>query len=339
MLRVCIGLSLLSCILGAEVRGPSEGRIQDTDLAVPGEDRDDKFLSVFQIIKFNNDMCNATDGKMGVCYTAAECSAGAGVASGSCASSFGVCCVFTAKTCGATLNKKVTYIESPNYPAVAPAGMCMFNVAKCDAGVCQYKIEFEDVILSNPAMGECTNDTLAITNLDPVSTAVVPNPLCGTLTGSEIYTSVNSTSLDPKFTFNHVSGIAKWRMKVTQIACTETDKLAPPGCLTYNTGTSGTIMSFNNQGGAGELINNQLFSHCIKYQNGFCDVALSSGDFMMGADDSITFGGNTQTGPTFGTAGSLLWNFTGPYVIPVQSGSLNTAMDSGYSISYLLLPC
>ena len=42
MLRVCIGLSLLSCILGAEVRGPSEGRIQDTDLAVPGEDRDDK---------------------------------------------------------------------------------------------------------------------------------------------------------------------------------------------------------------------------------------------------------------------------------------------------------
>ena len=27
---------------------------------------------------------------------------------------------------------------------------------------------------------------------------------------------------------------------------------------------------------------------------------------MMGADDSITFGGNTQTGPVFGTAGSLL---------------------------------
>ena len=45
----------------------------------------------------------------------------------------------TAKTCGATLNKQVTYIESPNYPALAPAGMCMFNVAKCDSGVCQYK--------------------------------------------------------------------------------------------------------------------------------------------------------------------------------------------------------
>ena len=38
-------------------------------------------------------MCNATDGNMGVCYTEAECSAGGGVATGSCASAFGVCCV------------------------------------------------------------------------------------------------------------------------------------------------------------------------------------------------------------------------------------------------------
>ena len=42
MLRVCIGLSLLSCILGAEVRRPEEKSIQDSDLAVPGENRDEK---------------------------------------------------------------------------------------------------------------------------------------------------------------------------------------------------------------------------------------------------------------------------------------------------------
>jgi hypothetical protein len=37
-------------------------------------------FSVFQIVQFNNSMCNATDGTMGVCFTAAECSLKAGTA-------------------------------------------------------------------------------------------------------------------------------------------------------------------------------------------------------------------------------------------------------------------
>ena len=54
------------------------------------------------------------------------------------------------------------------------------------------RIEFLDVILSNPALGECTNDTLTITNIDPVSAAIVPTPLCGTLTGSESNFFINT---------------------------------------------------------------------------------------------------------------------------------------------------
>jgi len=301
--------------------------------------RDEKFLSVFEIVKFNNEMCSASDGNMGVCYTEKECTSKGGIATGTCAAEYGVCCVFKTSECGSTVSEGVTYIESPNYPAAAPSGMCMFNVAKCDPGVCQYKIDFDMVMLDGPSEGECGNDTLSITNLDTVSAAVVPNPLCGTLTGQSIYVTVNDTTVDPKFNFNIDSSNAKWRIKVEQILCTQLDMLAPPGCLTYDTETSGTFMSFNNQGGFGQLINNQKYSHCIKYQPGFCNIAFQSDDFKLGADDMINFGTSTYTGDSFGTSGSLQYNFTGPYVFPVMSGADNTELDTGYSINYLLLPC
>lgn len=339
-----LSLYLLCSALGAEIRSDlrADGNRaeEDTAVALPGQSsREDKFLSVFQIVKFSNGMCSATDGNMGVCFTEAECTAKGGVATGACASAFGVCCVFKAKTCGGTVSQLVSYVESPNYPNPAPTGMCMFTLPKCDKTICQYKIQYEDVVLSNPAMGDCRNDTLVWSNLDGISMATVPSPLCGTLSGQEMYVTVNSTATDPKLTFNIVSNSAKWRIKITQIACSDTAKLADPGCLTWNTGPSGTFTSFNNQAGNGELINNYCHSHCIKYQEGFCDVSLTSSNFMLGADDSLTFGGRPTTGSTFGTGGSLTWNFTGPYVVPFCSGADNAAMDSGYSINYLLLPC
>ena len=64
--------------------------------------------------------------------------------------------------------------------------------------------------------------------------------------------------------------------QVVQLSCADSDLLAPPGCLTYDSTSSGTIQSYNYNGGSGEMINNQKFSHCIKYQDGFCDVALTS---------------------------------------------------------------
>lgn len=339
-------LSALLCLvplsLAAEIvsRDGAKTAFNDEthELISKESDRDEKFLSVFQIVKFNNEMCPASDGNMGVCFTEAECTAKGGVATGACAETFGVCCVFKANTCGSTVNQLVSYVESPSYPSSTPTGMCMFNVGKCDTGVCQYKVTFEDVQLSGPASGECTNDTMIVSNVDTVSAALMPTNLCGTLSGSEIYLTVNDTTVDPKFTFNIASNAAKYRLKIEQIACTKTDELAPPGCLTYADTTSGTIMSFNNQAGDGELLNNHKYSHCIKYQTGFCDMSLTSTDFDLGADDMIAFGTSSLTGSTFGTAGSLIYNFTGPYVIPTMHGSTG-GMESGYSLSYLLLPC
>merc|ERR1712165_263852 len=56
-------------------------------------ERDGKLFSIFQIVKFNNDHCNAIDGTIGTCYTASECTAKGGEERGNCASGFGVCCV------------------------------------------------------------------------------------------------------------------------------------------------------------------------------------------------------------------------------------------------------
>jgi len=317
--------------VGAEIQKQSEELEQ--------RDRDGKFLSVFQIVRFQNLMCTASSGEVGTCYTEKECTSKGGTASGTCAEGFGVCCIFTLSESGSTVSEDNTYIQNPGYPAGAPVGMYMYNLGKCDAGVCQYKITFEDFEISGPANGDCTNDTLMFSGFDDVSTRVVPMTLCGSLTGQHIYVSVKAVTEDPKMVINIVQMDSHWRIRIDQIPCTETENLAPRGCLTYEMGEQGTLSSFNNNGGNGELINDQRFCHCIQDIDGFCDVSLTSSNFDLGAGDSITFVSNTQTGMNFGAAGMLTWNYTGPYVACSISNDMNTNMNMGYSIDYMLLPC
>ena len=87
-------------------------------------------------------------------------------------------------------------------------------------------------------------------------------------------------------------------------------------------------------------------------------MALTSNTWDMGTDDNLSFGNNVQSGTTFGDAGSLTCekflyivikknhvlslvsgNFTGPYIATACSDAENAAMNAGYDISYLLLPC
>ena len=57
-----------------------------------------------------------------------------------------------------------------------------------------------------------------------------------------------------------------------------------------------------------QMINNQKFCHCIKYQDGFCDVSLTASNFDLDSGDSLTFGNVVNTGSTFGT--SMMLNCT-----------------------------
>lgn len=103
--------------------------------------------------------------------------------------------------------------------------------------------------------------------------------------------------------------MSRYRIRVTQLPCEDTALLAPPGCLTYNTDLAGTISSFNYADGAGEMINNQNFYHCIKYQDGYCDVSLIASEFDVGdydTGDSLLIGSTFLMGSNFANDGTLL---------------------------------
>lgn len=50
------------------------------------------------LFRFPNDPCVASGSRNGTCYTEAECESKSGVASGSCAAGFGVCCICKIRT-------------------------------------------------------------------------------------------------------------------------------------------------------------------------------------------------------------------------------------------------
>ena len=107
-------------------------------------------LNVFNVVKFPNDACTSTSSNYnGTCYTATECKTLGGTASGTCASSFGVCCVFTL-TCGQMSSQNNTYIEQATYTLGTDADPCTYKI--CPSGtVSKLKLEFTSLILTAPA--------------------------------------------------------------------------------------------------------------------------------------------------------------------------------------------
>jgi len=65
----------------------------------------------------------------------------------------------------------------------------------------------------------------------------------------------------------------EWNIKVAQIECDAQWK-PDDGCLQWFTGTTGTIYSYNYQGGT--HLSNQQYSNCIRAEQGYCSIAYSS---------------------------------------------------------------
>ena len=106
---------------GAEIRDPKQG--------------------IFSIVRFANDPCAGTSGTNGTCMSAAECSAVAGTASGSCAESFGVCCVVSLG-CGGSTSTNNTYLT---LSATTTSQACSYTVCPASTDVCQIRIDFDKV--------------------------------------------------------------------------------------------------------------------------------------------------------------------------------------------------
>ena len=100
-------------------------------------------FSLFSVVQFPNDECtSSTASTLGTCYTSSECGSRSGSASGSCAAGFGVCCVTSTSTCGATLSANISYIRNPGYPSSytsAASGSCSVTISKASDNICQLR--------------------------------------------------------------------------------------------------------------------------------------------------------------------------------------------------------
>jgi len=257
--------------------------------------RVEKALSVFSVVKFPNSACtSSTAGRNGTCYTSSECSANSGTASGTCASSFGVCCVFE-KSCGAgTVSQNTSYFTSTSR---ALGGSCSLTICKCSTDVCQLRLDFETFALNNPvtvttvtsgpaapaagsanSLGACNVDQFTVT----VPGGKSPPVICGTNTGSHMYVPASDQCniLAANIGSASTATTAAFTIKVTQVPCDSKTK-APNGCLQYFTGETGTVTTFNYNSAQGVLLTNQDYSICMRQERTYCAICYWSAIFQM----------------------------------------------------------
>merc|ERR1711971_1339533 len=170
--------------------------------------RGKRLFSLFNVVKFANDPCLATDLKNGTCYTAQECSQRGGSNSGTCALGYGTCCTFSL-SCGQNSVENNTYFQS----AANGFGLCSIQVCPCSANICRLRLDFSTFAISGPStstvtvgrttsgirtpaasafaaasstittMTQCNEDQFFLTNPG----GPVPPVICGLNTGAHVY--------------------------------------------------------------------------------------------------------------------------------------------------------
>merc|ERR1712013_597453 len=239
--------------------------------------RVEKALSVFTVVKFPNSACtSSTAGRNGTCYTSSECSANSGTASGTCASSFGVCCVFE-KSCGAgTVSQNTSYFTSTSR---ALGGSCSLTICKCSTDVCQLRLDFETFALNNPV-------TVTTVTSGPAAAAAGSANSLGACNVDQFTVTVPGGKSPPVICG---ANTAAFTIKVTQVPCDSKTK-APNGCLQYFTGETGTVTTFNYNSAQGVLLTNQDYSICMRQERTYCAICYWSAIFTMSlpnADNGI----------------------------------------------------
>ncbi|XP_059083623.1 uncharacterized protein LOC131880908 [Tigriopus californicus] len=102
-----------------------------------------------------------------------------------------------------------------------------------------------------------------------------PPSVCGILSGQHMYFESGDTGQDAGSVTvekNAANFGRRFKIKVTYIE--ECNPLRPPsGCTQFFTGTSSTIQSYNYEGR--QLLENQLYSNCIRQEEGFCSYTVT----------------------------------------------------------------
>jgi hypothetical protein len=251
-------------------------------------DRTKKVLSIFNVVTFPNTPCGGTSGYNGTCYTASECISKGGTASGTCASSFGVCCIFSL-SCGGTTSENNTYAIISSYSISSDEDPCSYTVCKLNSDVCKLRIDFDTMVLEGPyatttaaadgpRLGDCIYDTLTVTNPGGPS----PPVICGYNTGQHMFVPASSgcNTINIDIDTGTTTTTRKWQIKVTQFQCG--NQMAPEqDCLQYFTAQKGTIATFNWDTSATTVsasqihLSSQFYDICIRRQKSYCSLCLS----------------------------------------------------------------
>ncbi|XP_040574513.1 uncharacterized protein [Lepeophtheirus salmonis] len=280
--------------------------------------RDSKFLGLFNVVQFANDVCNSTvNNEQGICYTSQECNRFGGKAVSPCASGFGVCCVFV-KNCRGdrSMGQEIMYFQNDNYPDVDRLpNMCMLSIPIKDTNICQLRLDFIEFDLDPGSQfsSPCDQDYLEIfTNSG--SDGLGTGKLCGNNKGQHLYISLMSQFDSPSMRIvtdmresSEESGKRgyRWNIKITQIDCnsaSSTSELkAPDGCLQYFQERRGTITSFNwDPALPRKYVPNQNYAICIQRSISDCELRLRRSAGIPKGSTSI---GKTLTGGTCGVNG------------------------------------
>jgi len=246
--------------------------------------RDGKVFSLFSVVQFKNEACVSSDtlasgstaNRNGTCFTSSECSTRGGSSRGSCASGFGVCCVFTVSATSSTISNNDTYIQNPSFPsAYGETNSLAYTIQKCSDDICWLRLDFEQFTTLGPADtleangGACV-DTFTVT----VNSGQTVPPICGTMTGQHVYIDLGALPSDTatlNFGFAGTSTSRLWDVKASQIPC-GTNYAPPDGCLQYQEGLTGRIETFNFPDTTSGHLADQSYAVCIRREAGYCCV-------------------------------------------------------------------
>jgi len=254
--------------------------------------RHEKAIGIFNVVRFPNNVCDTGgNGNMnGTCYTAEECTARDGVATGSCADGYGVCCVITL-SCGATTTENCTYLnqDASNTPATDDGDenlSCTYTICPATTSIRRIRLELSAFQIADPfqpaedgsatnagdassSIGHCVTDRLNVIGVG----AAIPT-ICGFNTGQHMVADTDGTEcVKAIFSFAPGGGTSRnYRIHVLQYDQFN-DMGGPAGCLQYFTGQMGMVNTFNWNGiGASTHLANQNYQVCVRQRIDACRI-------------------------------------------------------------------
>merc|ERR1719362_2076482 len=262
------------------------------------EGRDSKVLPIFQVVRFPNDICSGTS-RNGTCYTAEECSTKGGTNDGTCASGFGVCCIF-ALSCGGSASENQTYLVQSSVTTLTSP--CSYTICPCSSNICRIRFDFTTMVLSGavagsltiaptavgaagtlngPFIGDCLDDQFSITGGLGAGTPTI----CGTNTGYHMIVDADPSGNTCHNALFNIGGSTttsrSWTILVTQYGCGDTDMSGWPGCLQYYTATASNVQNFGfpptitTVTSAVTHLSNQHYDICIRRASGYCYICYT----------------------------------------------------------------